>query len=198
MSDRLEKNLDDAVRVAKSLFERGKTAGSSANLSFRVDDKIWISGTGTCFGTLQKDSFSVIDLNGNHLEGIKPSKEFPLHLSLYQKDPAVGAVLHTHSFYATLWSCYTAGKSPSFPHYTPYLRMKLGDIGFVPYAPPGSPELFAAFSRSLDDRRGYLLQNHGPIVASSDLLSAFYALEELEESAHLAWELRNENCPQIG
>lgn len=192
MTEALQTQFDNAIWIANSLFERGKTAGSSANMSFLSDGKVYITGTGTCFGKLTKESFSIIDLDGKHLDGTKPSKEFPLHILLYQNNPQVKAVIHTHSFYATLWSCYcTSGERNVIPSHTPYLQMKLGDIGSVPYAPPGSQKLFQAFSHVLDDRCGYLLQNHGPVVGAPDLWSAFYGLEELEESAHIAWELRH-------
>ncbi len=192
MTETWQKQLADAIWIAKSLFDRGKTAGSSANLSFMSAGKVYITGTGTCFGTLTSESFSIIDLDGNHLSGIKPSKEFPLHTLFYKNNSRIGAVIHTHSFYSTLWSCYCQSTARNIiPNHTPYLRLKLGDIGAVAYAPPGSKELFAAFAGVLDDRCGYLLQNHGPVVGAPDLFSAFYALEELEESAHIAWELRS-------
>jgi ribulose-5-phosphate 4-epimerase/fuculose-1-phosphate aldolase len=189
----LKQYFDDAVWISRSLFDRGKISGSSANISFRYEDRVFISGTGTCFGTLTRDMFSELDFSGTHISGIVPSKEFPLHLMLYKNIPETGAVIHTHSFYATLWSCYkkdTCGNA--IPKFTPYLEMKLGRVTWVPYAPPGSPGLFELFAKSLNLSRGYLLHNHGPIVCDKNLLSAFYDLEELEESARIAWELRNE------
>jgi ribulose-5-phosphate 4-epimerase/fuculose-1-phosphate aldolase len=193
-----EQCLNDAALISHSLFDRGKTSGSSANISFRYEEHIFISGTGTCFGTLSKDMFSELDFTGTHISGISPSKEFPLHLMLYKNNPEAGAVIHTHSFYATLWSCYKKDICGNvIPKFTPYLEMKLGGITWVPYALPGSPELFELFAKSLNSNRGYLLHNHGPIVCDKDLFSAFYALEELEESARIAWELRNEGVSGI-
>lgn len=193
-----EIGINDALWIAHTLFDRNKAAGSTANLSFRLGEHIYVSGTGTCFGKLKKEDFSIMDLQGNHLGGVKPSKEFPLHLLFYQNKKDVGAVIHTHSFYSTLWSC-CCGKidQSAIPEYTPYLQMKLGPVGLIPYAPPGSKELFDVFLQELDDRRGYLLKNHGPVVGDKNLLAAFYALEELEESARIAWMLRNERIKTL-
>jgi ribulose-5-phosphate 4-epimerase/fuculose-1-phosphate aldolase len=194
----LNRYFDDALWITRSLFERGKTAGSTANISFRYKDHLYISGTGTCFGTISKAQFSELDMDGHHLGGTDPSKEYPLHLLMYKNDPGAGAVIHTHSFYATLWSCYCGHDGEkAIPKYTPYLEMKLGAIGWVPYAPPGTKKLFDAFLKVLDHRKGYLLRNHGPVVSGEDLFSAFYALEELEESARIAWELRREEATTI-
>ena len=192
MDATLKNKIETAIWVGKSLFDRGKTAGSSANMSFRHNDTIYISGSGTCFGTLSESSFSVVDLDGNNVSGIKPSKELPLHLMLYRKDDSIGAVLHTHSIYSVLWSCLEHKNiSDCIPSYTPYLKMKLGTVGLVPYAKPGSKELFDLFEKNIDQSDGYLLQNHGAVVGDKDMMSAFFCLEELEESARVAWEFRN-------
>lgn len=187
----LEKMLQDAVWVAKALFDRNKVSGSSANLSFRFDNRIYITGSGTCFGRLRADSFSVIDLEGQHLSGIAPSKEVPLHLMLYGKDPAIKAVVHTHSFYSTLWSCLeNMDPDNAIPAITPYLRMKVGSIALIPYAKPGSELLFHLVRERLNAGDGFLLRNHGPVICGKNIMDAFYGLEELEESARIAWSLR--------
>ena len=196
MNDAARKRIDDAVWIAASLFNRGKSTGSTANLSFRCDGRIYITGTGTCFGRLTPDDFAELDENGTLLGDAAPSKELPLHTALYVHNPDIHAIIHTHSFYTVLWSCY-ATASTLLPQYTPYLGMKVGTPGWVPYAPPGSPELFDAFAQCLGPGRAYILRNHGPVVGGADIFDAFYALEELEESARLAWELRKEHAEEL-
>lgn len=78
-------NLKTAVWIAHSLFERGKASGSSANMSFKEKDRIYITGSGTCFGTLKEEDFSILSLDGEWISGPKPSKEFPLHQMMYEK-----------------------------------------------------------------------------------------------------------------
>ncbi|WP_219914500.1 class II aldolase/adducin family protein [Thalassobacillus sp. CUG 92003] len=194
----VEQKLESAIWIAQSLFDRGKATGSSANLSFREYNKIYITGSGTCFGGLTRMDFSVIDMEGNHIEGKKPSKELSLHKTLYDKDSDIQSVIHTHSFYSALWSCLNhQNENDIIPEYTPYLRMKIGKIGLVPYAPPGSTKLFEYFEEKVNDSDGFILQNHGPVVGDKDLMSTFYDLEELEDSARIAWELRHENANLI-
>ena len=147
MEEELKRKMEQAIWSAKSLFERRKAAGSAANISFSHRDRIYISASGVCFGDLSMDSFAVMDREGGHLGGPKPSKEFPLHRLLYIRK-GVGAVLHTHSFYAVLWSCLRhENMHDVIPAHTPYLRMKVGKVGMVPYASPGSDELFALFEK---------------------------------------------------
>lgn len=187
---KLCEKLEIAIWIAKSLFDRGKATGSSANLSFVHENNMYITATGTCFGKLKKEEFSKLSLSGEWMEGPQPSKEYPLHMKFYNKDANIKAVIHTHSVYATLWSCLEHDNTTSvIPEYTPYLRMKLGTVSLIPYAPPGTQELFDLFEMNMNERNGYLLKKHGSIVGAKDLMEAFCCIEELEEAAHIAWEL---------
>lgn len=187
----LDKKLENAVWVAHSLFDRGKTTGSSANMSFRHKDKIYITASGSCFGTMKKEDFTCISMDGTPLSEKKPSKEWPLHLALFKKSPEIGAVIHTHSTYSVLWSFVPAeNESDCIPDHTPYLKMKLGTVGLIPYEKPGSEALFSAFRERAAASDGFLLKNHGPVVPGKTIMDAFFSLEELEESARIAWEIR--------
>ncbi|MDW0116200.1 class II aldolase/adducin family protein [Sporosarcina thermotolerans] len=192
MNKTLDEKFDDAIWVAHSLFNRGKASGSIANLSFKHEDKIYITATGTCFGTLKRDEFAVIDLEGNPFNELKPSKELPMHLAIFKAKPDVEAVVHVHSTYSVLWS-FVPGldEEDCIPDHTPYLKMKLGTVGLVPYEKPGSKELFHEFDKRVNTSDGWLLAQHGPVAPGKSILEAFFALEELEESAQIAWELRN-------
>ena len=187
----LNQKFADAIWAAKSLFDRSRTTGSSANLSVRHGDVLYVSGSGTCFGRLTPESFSAVSMTtGEVLNGVKPSKELPLHRMCYEKDEAIGAVIHTHSFYATLYACVPHSYETSVvPDYTPYLKMKVGNIALVPYAKPGSEELFGYFREKVHTADAYLLANHGGVVPGKTVMDAFYGIEELEESCHIAWEL---------
>ena len=190
MEDSLKQKLEEAVWVCHSLFERGKTAGSSANMSFRHGDRVYISASGTCFGTMKPEDFTPVALDGTPLGERKPSKEWPLHLALYEKSPEIGAVIHTHSAYSVLWSFVPAEREEDcIPAHTPYLKMKLGAVGLVPYEKPGSVALFAAFRARVEAGEVFLLMQHVPLVPRKTVMDAFYCLEELEESARIAWEL---------
>jgi len=192
MDQTLDEKFNDAIWVANSLFNRGKASGSIANLSFVHEDKVYITATGTCFGTLNRGEFAVVDMAGNQYDELKPSKELPLHLSVFKAKPDVNTVLHVHSIYSVLWSCLPGlDEVDCIPNHTPYLKMKLGTVGLVPYEKPGSPELFSAFDERVHASDGWLLSHHGPVVPGKSIMEAFFAFEELEESAHIAWELRN-------
>lgn len=55
----------------------------------------------------------------------------------------------------------------------------------------GMEELFDLMRSRIGEERGYLLSHHGGIVGGDSLMNAFEGIEELEQSAWLAWKLRN-------
>jgi L-fuculose-phosphate aldolase len=186
--------MQDTLWAAKELFDRQLVTGTTGNISFRKGDNIFITKSGSCFGLLSEDSFSIVEIRGKVISG-KPSKEFPLHLSIYRNNPSVASVIHTHSFYCTEFSCLRnaeAEKSKLFA-YTPYLKMKTnGKIGFVKYSRPGSEPLFLDFEKEAEKGfNSYILRNHGLIVGTENPITSFSLIEEFETSAHLAMELGN-------
>lgn len=189
----LNRKIEEAIWIGRALFDRGRATGSSANLSFLHEGNIYITGSGTCFGRLTPESFSKISMEGSCLEGGKPSKEWPLHKIYYDKSEDIQAVIHVHSYYAVLYTFMEQNDVTDIvPPYTPYLQMKVGTVGLVPYAKPGSRELFTYFRDAVDKSDAFLLAQHGPVVGGKSLSEAFYGLEELEESCHIAWELDKE------
>ena len=65
--------------LAKSMFDRGLTGGSTGNISSRTSDGgLLVSPTGTSFGRLDPGRLSRFDADGEFMSGDKPTKEMPL------------------------------------------------------------------------------------------------------------------------
>lgn len=184
MSD--TKIRDDIARLAKSMFERGLTFGSSGNISVRTEDGWLMTPTGSTMGDLNPAKISKLDGNGNHISGDKPTKETFLHIAMYDERPQTGAVVHLHSTHSVAVSCL-ADIDPTnvLPPITAYYVMKIGKLPLVPYFPPGDLDLARAVREMASDHHAVLLANHGPVVAGKTLEDAVYATEELEETAKL-------------
>ena len=73
MESTLQEKLEQAVWVAHSLFDRGRTSGSSANMSFLHQGNVYITASGTCFGRLTENDFAVVDGNGRNLSAKRAS-----------------------------------------------------------------------------------------------------------------------------
>ena len=185
---------DQIVRLAKSMFERGLTFGSSGNISARVDDGWLMTPTGSTMGTLDPAKISKLDNGGEHISGDKPTKESFLHQVMYEKRPGTGAVVHLHSTHSVAVSCLSdINKKNVLPPITAYYVMKIGTLPLIPYFPPGDLDLAKAVREMASDHHALLLANHGPVVAGKSLEDAVYAMEELEETAKLFLMLKNMN-----
>ncbi len=183
---------DNIVRLAKSMYERGLTFGSSGNISVRLEDGWLMTPTGSTMGTLDPERISKLDDNGDHISGDKPTKESFLHRVMYEQRPATGAVVHLHSTHSVAVSCL-ADVDPKnvLPPITAYYVMKIGTLPLVPYFPPGDLDLAKAVREMASDHHAVLLANHGPVVAGKSLEDAVYATEELEETAKLFLMLKD-------
>ena len=174
--------------LAKSLFDRGLTGGSTGNISARTEDGgLLVSPTGTSFGRLDPGGLSRFDAQGNLIDGDKPTKEMPLHTAFYDTRSTAGAVVHLHSCHSVALSMLPEVDEDNFlPPLTPYAIMKLGKVRLLPFFLPGDPAMGEAVRGLAGKRSAVMLANHGPVVAGKDVEAACNAIEELEDTARLA------------
>ena len=178
--------------LAKSMFERGLTGGSTGNISARTEDGgLLVSPTGTSFGRLDPARLSHFDAKGTLIGGDPPTKEMPLHAAFYDTRSTAGAVVHLHSCHSVAWSMMPDVDVDNFlPPLTPYAIMKLGRVKLLPFYRPGDPAMGDAVRGLAGKRSAVMLANHGPVVAGKDVEAACNAIEELEDTARLAMLMR--------
>ena len=184
-----ETQLRDQICIlAKSMFDRGLTGGSTGNISARTEDGgLLVSPTGTSFGRLDPARLSRFNATGLLISGDKPTKEMPLHSAFYDTRSTAGAVVHLHSCYSVALSLLPCTETDNFlPPLTPYAIMKLGKVQLLPFFLPGDPAIGDAIRGLAGKRSAVMLANHGPVVAGKDIEAACNAIEELEDTARLA------------
>ncbi|UFU02880.1 class II aldolase/adducin family protein [Ruania suaedae] len=174
------------VEAGRRLVAAGLSPGTSGNLSARDGERILLSPSGIPLDELEASALSVVDLDGRHLRGPKPSKEVWLHRAMYRRDGATAVVVHTHSVHAVAASCLEPWDArTALPPYTPYLPMKLGQVPLVPYADPGDRAQAEAIEALSQPVRAVLLANHGPVVAGGTFAEAIAGAVEIEEAARV-------------
>lgn len=184
---------DEIVAFGRSLFDRGLTAGSSGNLSARLDDGWLLTPTNASLGRLDPVRLAKLAWDGRHLSGDPPSKEAFLHRAIYDARSGAGGIVHLHSTHSVAISCLDGIDADNcIPPLTAYYVMKIGRLPLAPYYRPGDPLLGDAIRALARRSSAMLLANHGPVVSAPTLEAAVYATEELEETAKLALLLRNE------
>ena len=185
--------------LAKSLFDRGLTGGSTGNISARTEDGgLLVSPTGTSFGRLDPARLSRFNADGFQIDGDAPTKEMPLHSAFYDTRSTAGAVVHLHSCHSVSLSMMPDVNEDNFlPPVTPYGIMKLGKVKLLPFFLPGDPAMGEAVRGLAGKRSAVMLANHGPVVAGKDVEAACNAVEELEDSARLAMMVRGANARML-
>ncbi len=92
----LEANLE-LVRRGLVLYTFGNASGVD-----REEGLVVIKPSGVDYSELRPEHMVVTDLDGNIVEGnLRPSSDLDTHTLLYREFPTIGAVVHTHSEYAT-------------------------------------------------------------------------------------------------
>jgi ribulose-5-phosphate 4-epimerase/fuculose-1-phosphate aldolase len=171
--------------MAKSMFDRGLTGGSTGNILARTSDGgLLVSPTGTSFGRLDPGRLSHFDSEGRLIGGDPPTKEIPLHSAFYDTRGTAGAVVHLHSCNAVALSMMPDIDEDNFlPPLTPYAIMQLGKVKLLPFFVPGDPAMGEAV-RGLAGKRSAVM----------DVEAACNAIEELEATARLALLVRGANA----
>ena len=108
MAEDFDQVAQQLVSVAHKLYVRGWLLGTSGNLSAVIDSeplKLAITPSGADKGALHAEQILLIDEDAKRLSPhpAKPSDESLLHVTVVQAREA-GAVIHTHSVWATILS----------------------------------------------------------------------------------------------
>lgn len=181
----------EIIDVGKNVVERGLVVGSGGNLSFRAPDSeiFFITGTGTQLDQLTPESFSQVDMEGNHISGIKPSSEFRVHLESYKVRPDVYVCLHLHPQASVLTAALNLPIKFLTIDHVYYLRR----VVRIPWIRSGTQEIADATAKAVADCNVVILENHGCVILAPNVQLGFSRVMNLEEASELT--LR---CNQLG
>ena len=182
---------EEVARVAKQLIESGLVTGTSGNVSARTPEgDVLMTPSGIDYEELEPGDVVLVDVDGEVLEGsLQPSTETPMHTGIYRARPEVGAVVHTHSIFATTLACLGWTIPPV--HYMLTTLSEDGAIPLAPYTTYGTEKLAAYAAEALGEtRNACLLQNHGTITVGKSPEEAFSRTVVLEEMAEVYYRAR--------
>lgn len=176
------------LAAARAMLAQGLVTGSVGNISERRGDAVRITPTRLPYSSMRRRDLVTVSREGAQVAGRRgPSRELALHLAIYAARPDVGAVVHTHSPYATAWSFLDAPLAPATEEVSYY---GIGTVVTAAYAPPGSAELARSACASLAGGRGVLLARHGVLAAAASVDEALSVAAAIEHQATVAWLLR--------
>lgn len=179
MQCELRRSLVDA---GITLVRTGLNQGTAGNISVRCDDAMMITPSGIPAEMVAPEMMATMALDGDGewAGPKKPSSEWRFHRDILRARNDVGAVVHTHSCYATVLA--TQHRSIPALHYM-IAAFGGSEIRCTPYAPYGTQALSDLIVSHLGARHGVLLGNHGMVTTGRDLASALWRAGELEALA---------------
>lgn len=186
------------IDTGRRLEALGLNQGTSGNLSVRAgpdpSSGFLLTPTNLAYTQMVPDDIVHVSMDGICSGRRRPSSELDFHLKVMQARTDAGAVIHTHSIYATTLSCLR--KEVSAIHYLVGI-FGGNNIPCAEYATFGTPELSANLLRALENRRAVLLSNHGLVVLGSDLEQALSLTAEAETLATITCRALSVGAPVI-
>ncbi len=182
----LEKERTLVAEYGRMLMTEGLTRGTGGNLSMvnRSRGLVAIKPSAVEYLEAVPEDIAVVDLDGRQVEGPwKPSSETPMHLALYRERPEIGAVVHTHSPFATTFACLEREIPPV--HYL--VAMAGPRVPCIPYVPFGTEALAESVSAGMGPGKAALLAHHGLVTVGADMAEAFSLAQTVEFVAEITW-----------
>mgnify|MGYP006305077987 CR=1 FL=1 len=193
---KLEKQRCELVAFGRKMLAAGLTTGTGGNLSLRDPETglIALTPSGVEYPVMTEEDVVLLDPAGAVVDGKRtPSSEAGFHLALYKKRADIGAVVHTHSVYATTLACLHWEIPPV--HYLIGFAGK--KVPLAPYATFGTEALAEKVADGIEEGNAVLLANHGLVAVGADLASAFSCAEEIELVARIYYQCRCAGTPRL-
>ncbi len=172
------------VEAAQKLTAQGLNGTTSGNIGVRLAQSFLVTPSGVASDELLPEAIVEMDFSGANLGPGKPSSEWRFHRDILAARAEIGAIVHTHSRYASSLACLRRD-IPAF-HYM--IAVAGGDsIRCAPYAIFGSQELSDLALQALENRKACLLANHGVIALGVDLAAALALAFEVESLCQQYW-----------
>ena len=209
---KFQKIQEEAYKANMQLPQLGLVLFTFGNVSVadRENKVFAIKPSGVPYEHLSPEKMVIVDFDGHIIEGkLNPSSDTKTHAVLYKHWGKIGAIVHTHSTYATAW----AQSLRDIPIYgTTHADHNTVDI---PCAPPMSDEMiqgnyeyetgfqimncFKEKGLSYEEVEMMVVGNHAPFTWGKNGDKAVYNAAVLEQVAKMAWltEQINPNAPRL-
>lgn len=183
--------------IGKRIYDRNMVAANDGNISVKLNENEFLcTPTGVSKGFMTPDYICKVDKNGKVLQAngnFRPSSEIKMHMRVYQCRPDVGAVVHAHPTFAT---SFAIAGIPLTQPIMPEAVIALGCVPIAKYGRPSTEEIPDAVEEWLPYYDAVLLESHGALTFSTDLLNAYHKMESVEFYAELLYKSRQLGGPK--
>ncbi|MBO4725214.1 MAG: class II aldolase/adducin family protein [Firmicutes bacterium] len=185
---------DALVEYGNRLVSEDLVQGTWGNLSARLDEKtILVTPSGIDYASLRPADMVRVDIETLAYDeaGLKPTSERGLHAMIYAARPEIGAIIHTHSTYCSVFAAaekdlHLTGDAAAEKdsHLLGEAAAVFGNtVRLAKYGFAGSKKLANNTAQAVGDGMGALMSHHGMIVCGTDVAAAFQNACLLEKAA---------------
>lgn len=179
------------LAAAKDMLRRGLVEGTAGNISARRSDgNLVITPSSVDYADMVLEDLVLVDSEGVVLqakEGRQPSTEMQLHLACYQAFDDIGAVIHSHPVWATMFAVAHQPIPACIDEFAVYCG---GDVRCAEYAASGTPDVGTNAVKALEGRGAALIANHGLVAVGPRPDKVLHITALVERTAQIAWGAR--------
>ena len=177
------------LQVAKEMIACGLVEGTAGNVSARLPDgNVVLTPSSIDYATMTLDDLVVTDIDGNVLEGEKtPTTEKALHLDCLRKHQDIGAVMHCHAMFATMFAIVRQPIPCVIEEFDVYVG---GDVEVADYKMTGSDALGEEVSDRIADKGAVLMASHGLLCVGKNPVDVLKVAKLVERTAQIVWGAR--------
>lgn len=180
---------ESLLATAKELLRRGLVEGTSGNLSARLPDgNIVLTASSLDYELMTLDDLVECDPDGEVLSGERePTTEKALHVACLREHADIGAVIHSHAMFATMFAVTRQPIPCVIEEFDVYVG---GEVPVADYRLTGSDELGDEVARWVGDRGAVLMANHGLLTVGKSPEAAMKVASLVERTAQIVWGAR--------
>ena len=172
----------EMIEKCRLLEKMGYFIGTWGNVSVRVPEGFIVTPSRVEYAVIEPGDLVTVSLEGIVVEGHRlPSSETEIHRVVLTKKSGVGAIIHSHSPYATAVSCLQQSISVFVEDMSQIIG---GEVRCTHYVPAGQHQKIAEeVGKTIGEENAVLLANHGVLCCGHNLAEALVANQILEKAA---------------
>jgi L-fuculose-phosphate aldolase len=177
------------LSTAKEMLRTGLVEGTSGNLSARLPDgNVLVTPSSHPYESMTIEDLVICDPDGNVVEGTRgPTSEKALHCTTLRLHDDVGAVIHSHAKFASMFAVVREPIPAVIEEFQVYVG---GDVPVAEYKETGSDALADEVAKHVGDRSAVLMANHGLLTVGVNPAHAMKIANLVERTAEIVWGAR--------
>ncbi len=172
----------EMIEKCRLLEKMGYFIGTWGNVSVRVPEGFIVTPSRIAYSVIDPSDFVTVSLEGTVVAGHRlPSSETEIHRVVLARKGNTGAIIHSHSPYATAVACL----HQNIPVFVEDMAQIIGgEVHCTRYVPAGQHRKIAEeVGKTIGEENAVLLANHGVLCCGRNLEEALVANQILEKAA---------------